>query len=290
MIHKMTEKNDPTGKGFQDRLLGVLYGTAGGRRLLKLLIRPGFSELGGRLLETRLSALAVKPFARAKGIDFSECRKKDFDSFNDFFQRKLLDGTRPIDTGEESFISPCDGKLLVYPITQERRFVVKNTEYTLGELLKKEELAKRFAGGTLWLLRLSVEDYHRYCYPVTGEKSRNKRILGVFHTVNPVANDQYPIYKENTREYCLIKTEKCGTVLMMEVGAMLVGKIENRQMGQASVIRGEEKGAFAFGGSTIILLTQKERVCPEEIYAKRTARGEETPVKLGSRIGTIKRD
>lgn len=290
MIDEKTEKKESPGEGFQDRLLAVLYETGAGRSLLKILVSPRVSKWGGRLLETKLSALAVRPFARANGIDVSQCRKKNFDSFNDFFQRELLDGARPIDAAEDSFISPCDGRLLVYPVTGDLRFVVKNTKYTVGELLKNEGLAKHFAGGFLWLLRLSVEDYHHYCYPVTGEKSRNKRIPGVFHTVNPVANDQYPIYKENTREYCLYKTENCGTVLMMEVGAMLVGKIENRQMGPAVVTRGEEKGAFAFGGSTIILLTQKGCVCPEDIYMERTARDEETPVKLGVRVGRIRKN
>ena len=43
-----------------------------------------------------------------------------------------------------------------------------------------------------------------------------------------MANDVYPIYKENTREYSLLKTKTFGTILMMEVGALMVGKIENR--------------------------------------------------------------
>ena len=49
------------------------------------------------------------------------------------------------------------------------------------------------------------------------------RIPGILHTVNPVANDAYPIYKENSREYSLLKTENFRTMLMMEVGALLCG-------------------------------------------------------------------
>ena len=94
-----------------------------------------------------------------------------------------------------------------------------------------------------------MDDYHRYSYPEDAVKSENIKIPGIFHTVNPIANDHYPIYKENTREYCLLKTEAFGTLLMMEVGALLVGKIDNRETGRASVKRGEEKGNFAFGGS-----------------------------------------
>jgi len=277
-------------KNLQDRFLAVLYGSFAGRALLKIMISPGFSRLGGRLLETRISALAAGPFAGKNGIDLSECRKKKFCSFNDFFQRELIPGARPLDSEKDSFISPCDARLSVYRITEEQRFTVKNTAYTLAELLKDETLARRYQGGTLWLLRLCVDDYHRYIYPLTGQKSANKTIPGVFHTVNPVANDRYPIYKENTREYCLLKTKDCGTVLMMEVGAMLVGKIENRQRGRAEVTRGQEKGAFAFGGSTIILLTRKGRVRPGDIYITNTAQGLETRVRLGEKIGTVTTD
>lgn len=280
-------ENKQTQNGLQDRLLAVLYGTVLGRLLLKVMISPAFSKLGGRLLESRLSALAIRPFVRANKIDLFDCKKKRFRSFNDFFQRELREGARPQDCRAESFISPCDARLQVYPVTREGRFCIKNTRYTVEELLKDGHLAERFAGGTLWILRLGVEDYHRYIYPVTGLKSQNRNIQGVFHTVNPIANESCPIYKENTREYCLLKTQDAGCVLMMEVGAMLVGRIENRQRGRAQAVRGEEKGAFAFGGSTIILITQKGRVCPDAVYTEHTKRGEETKVRQGSRIGRI---
>lgn len=293
-VPDITERTDGTGEedteiyavSFQDRLLGWMYGHTAGRLLLKPLVRPGFSKLGGRLLDTRLSALAVRPFVYAKHIDLSGCKKQKFRSYNDFFTRELLPEARPVDWTREAWISPCDGRLTVYPITAEGRFTVKHTEYTVGSLLQNEELAGRYTGGTLWLYRLCVDDYHRYIYPVDGVKSVNVRIPGIFHTVNPVANDRYPIYKENTRERCMIKTDQFGTVLMMEVGALLVGKIENRHPESGiCVSRGQEKGNFAFGGSTILVLTQKGRVVPDEIYVENSAAGVETKVKLGQRVG-----
>lgn len=272
---------------FQDRLLTWLYGHAAGRMLLKPLVSPWFSRAGGRLLDTRVSALAVKPFVRANQIDLSMCKKQKFSSYNDFFTRELLPEARPVSMDPKAWISPCDARLSVYPITENGRFLVKHTEYTLKSLLRNEALAKKYSGGILWLYRLCVDDYHRYIYPVDADKSENIHIPGIFHTVNPVANDRYPIYKENEREYCLLRTENFGTVLMMEVGALLVGKIENRH-GACRVSRGQEKGNFAFGGSTIIVLTQKDRVVPEEVFVKNTADGIETKVKMGEQVGTAR--
>ena len=70
----------------------------------------------------------------------------------------------------------------------------------------------------------------------------------------------------------------------MEVGALLVGKIENHRQ-EGLVRRGEEKGNFAFGGSTIILLTEKDRVRPDRDILMNTQRLYETLVHMGGKIG-----
>ena len=67
---------------------------------------------------------------------------------------------------------------------------------------------------------------------------------------------------------------------------MMVGRIVNNHRGEHSFSRGEEKGRFEFGGSTIILLTQKGRVVPDEEFLTNTAADEETFVKCGERIGS----
>ena len=161
---------------------------------------------------------------------------------------------------------------------------IKQTEYTIDELLRNPSLGKRYQGGYVWVLRLCVQDYHRYIYPDNAAESGRIRIPGILHTVNPVANDVYPIYKENSREYSLLKTENFRTVLMMEVGALLVGRIENRP-GKAFVKRGDEKGNFAFGGSTIVLITEKNAVKPDEDILNNSREGIETRVFMGEKIG-----
>lgn len=279
--------HDSHEKGLQGQILGALYGTMPGRILLRPLVSPFFSKLGGYLLGTRLSSFAVGPFVKANHIDLTGCEKQSFDSYNDFFTRKLRPDMRPVDLSPDAWVSPCDARLTVYPVTMQGQFSIKHTQYTVESLLKNKKLAERYLGGTLWLYRLCVDDYHRYIYPVDAEKSCNVTIPGIFHTVNPIANDHYPIYKENTREYCLLRTESAGTVLMMEVGAMLVGKIENHPSDRY-VKRGQEKGNFAFGGSTIVVMTQSDRVIPEKRFVENTKEGLETKVRLGEKVGRIR--
>jgi len=182
-------------------------------------------------------------------------------------------------------ISPCDGKVTVCPIRRDGLFLIKQTQYTVRSLLKDEKLAKRYEGGTAYIIRLTVDDYHRYCYVADGVKSAQRKIRGVFHTVNPVANDYAPIYKMNTREYCLVQTEELGTVLQMEVGALMVGRIKNHKKKVSVVHRGEEKGMFEFGGSTVVLLTEPGKVQTDEDLVRNSATGAETLVKMGEKIG-----
>ena len=271
----------------QERLVGWLYGHAAGRVFLRPLIHPWFSRLGGRILETRLSALAVKPYVRANHIDLTGCQKTRFTSFNDFFTRELAAQARPVDMEREAWISPCDSRLTVYPVGGRGSFTIKHTPYTVDSLLENRALARRYEGGLVWLYRLCVDDYHRYLYPENGRKSENVFIPGVFHTVHPIAGEAEPIYRKNTREYCVIQTEACGTIVMMEVGAMLVGRIENRETGEAAVRRGQEKGNFAFGGSTIVVLTQAGRVAPFETILQNSQNGIETRVRMGEAVGQI---
>lgn len=268
----------------QDRLLECLYGHAAGRVLLRMLVSPVVSGLGGRILDSRLSALFVPLFIRCHSVEMAEYEQKKYSSFNDFFKRKLAVGARPVNPVEDVFVSPCDGRLSVCRISDGCGFFVKDTKYTVESLLKNKKLAAKYAGGYAWIFRLCVDDCHRYIYVDDGMVSAGHKIPGVFHTVNPAANDVYPIYKENTREYCLLKSANFGTVLQMEVGALLVGKIENR-LGKKEVARGEEKGNFAFGGSTVVLLTQKGRVLPNGDILRHSRSGIETKVKLGEMVG-----
>ena len=134
------------------------------------------------------------------------------------------------------------------------------------------------------MFRLTVSDYHHYCYIDDGEKTKNYKIPGVYHTVAPLANEEYPVYTENTREFSILKSKNFGNVLMMEVGAMLVGKIVNHHQ-KLSVHRGMEKGYFEFGGSTVILAFPKDTIVLDDDITENTKDGFETLVKMGEVIG-----
>lgn len=268
----------------QNKVLTFLYQTTFGRILLAPLVKPWVSQMAGILLNHPVSRLWILPFVKKNQIDLSEYEDREYSSYNDFFTRKIKEGCRNIDYQPKHLIAPCDAKLSVYSINKDSQFYIKNTHYSMESLFRSEKLADMYEGGVLLLFRLTVDDYHRFCYVDHGMKIKNYKIPGVFHTVNPIANDVVPIYKENTREFTILKSENFGNLLIMEVGALLVGKIVNNHQ-KAKVTRGEEKGRFEFGGSTVIICLEKGRAIIDEDILTNSLYGVETVVKLGEKIG-----
>lgn len=268
----------------QSRAQKRLYRTRSGRMVLRALVRPGVSRMAGRVLSSRMSRRFVPRFAGKHGIDMTEAEKCEFRSFNDFFTRSLKSEARPIDPDPARLISPCDSLLAVFPIEKDSCFTIKDSCYTVSSLLQNEQLAAEFEGGVCAIFRLTVSDYHRYCYFDNGVKGENYFIQGKLHTVNPVSYERYPIYKTNSREYTVMETENFGKAVQMEVGALMVGRIVNHH-GSHRFVRGEEKGLFEFGGSTVVLLFQKDRVEFDEELYRYSAKGYERKVRMGEAVG-----
>ena len=134
------------------------------------------------------------------------------------------------------------------------------------------------------MFRLTVDDYHRYCYPDSGVKEENVHIQGIYHTVNPIAFRKHAVFRENTREYTVLHSDNFGDLVIMEVGATLVGRISNLH-GARRVSRGEEKGHFDFGGSTIVVLVKPNVLRVDQDILRNNAAGCETVIKYGERIG-----
>ena len=265
-------------------MLTCLYHTCIGRFVLKFLTWPPLSRLVGRFLDTRLSRRLIPGFIRRNHLSMDDFIVEDWPSFNAFFTRKIRPEARPMDFSSEALISPCDGLLRVYPVREGVVVPVKDVPYSLDALLRNRELAKAYEGGMCLVFRLTPSHYHRYVYPDEGYKSRNVFLPGILHTVQPIATEAVPVYRENCREYTLLHTEHFGTITFMEVGAMMVGRICNYQE-EGHFRKGEEKGRFEFGGSTIVLLVQKDKVKLRSDWKEPLMQEQEVPVHMGEWIG-----
>ena len=183
-----------------------------------------------------------------------------------------------------SFISPCDSKLSIYKIDDSSIYKIKDNYYKIDDLVDNQLDLSSFKDGYCLVFRLGVDDYHRYGYIDDGIKSENVFVKGEYHTVQPICLEHYNFFCRNAREYTVLSTNNFGKVLHVEIGALFVGRIKNKD-GVGMIRRGKEKGMFEFGGSTIVLLVNKEFVEFDQDILDNTKNGYETRVIYGQKIG-----
>lgn len=266
-----------------------LYKTVTGKLLTNLLLKRRFvSTAYGRVMKSKRSLKQIPQFIKHYDIDVNEIKRplNSFVSFNDFFVRELKPGARPIDMTAEHLISPADSRLLILDLSKAEQLPVKGYWYHLNDLVKDEKLANEFADGWCFIYRLAPSDYHRYGYIDDGKQDKVVKINGILHSVNRIALAETPaVMTKNYRELTVLHTENFGPVVHIEVGALFVGKVIQHQYGAYTFKRGEEKGLFEFGGSTVIQLFKKDAVKPDADIIEQSVKGIETLVKIGEKVG-----
>lgn len=266
--------------------LNFLYNTFLGRIILLFITRVSFSKIMTIFLNSRSSKLLINNFVNKYGINTEEFEEKKYKSFNDYFVRNKKEEYIKIENDSDVLISPCDCKMSVYNAS-DRNFKIKNVDYNLELLLKNNELALEYENSYVVICRLSPGDYHRYCYIDNGYHKENNKIKGILHTVRPIAVEKKKVFVTNSRSYTVLNTENFGKITQIEVGALMVGKIKNNYSNY-QFKKGEEKGFFEYGGSTIILLVKKDDVKIDNYLINNTKKGYETKINIGNRIGIKK--
>ncbi len=259
-----------------------LYSTKLGRIILKIITIPIFSKITGLILNTKVSRIYIKTFIKKNNINMTDYEKKDYLSFNDFFIRKVNNSKIKKVLNNKKLISPCNSKLIAYPIEDKLTINVKNSKYTIENLIKSK-VPSEYKEGLCLVFRLSVDDYHRYHAFDNYEVKETQKIKGKLHTVNPISYKNYQVFTENQREVSLLKTENFKEVYQIEVGALNVGKIHNNP--KKNYKKYDERGYFSFGGSTIILLFKKGVINLDKDILKYSKQGIEVKIEYGDVIG-----
>ena len=252
------------------------------------------STIYGKFMDSRFSRWLIPKFIRKYQIELTECEKKiyEFQNFNDFFYRKLVAHSRSIDSSSDTIISPADGKILVYHnISDHQTFNIKNNYFDIAKILEYNEIVKKYNNSSLAIIRLSPLDYHRFHFPLAGLPGTTQEITGKYYSVSPLALFYKPqIFNENHRTFCEIDNHLLGNFLFVEVGATFVGSIKQTYSPLHEVYKGEEKGYFKFGGSTIILIFPHKTIEFDDDLVKNTSLNLETYIRMGERIGKIKKN
>lgn len=265
----------------------LYYNPVGELSLYALAKRKIVSEIYGGMMDKPSSAEKISGFIEKYEIDMDIAEKTSFSSFNDFFTRKLKSNARPVNPDSSVMVSPADGKLLVFDNIANRDFFVKGNRFNVSNFLNNDSIAEKYLNGVLIIIRLAPPDYHRYHFPIDGTLSAPMKIKGDYYSVSPLALRKIVrIFSENRREYVVISSPTFGDVVMAEVGATMVGTIIQTYNGTEAQ-KGAEKGYFKFGGSTVILILEKNRIAVDEDLLENSAHNIETTIKMGERVGKI---
>jgi phosphatidylserine decarboxylase len=269
-------------------MLKWLYNTSTGKVALNVLFkRKMVSALGGWFMDSKISAGRVHEFVIQNKINLNEYQISDvkqFHTFNQFFYRKLKPDARPLG---ENIVSPADGKVLAFQSLKDvSSFFVKGTEFTVFDFLQDKKLATKYKEGSMLIVRLAPADYHRFHFPADGNISESKQINGYYYSVSPLAlKKSFEIFCQNLREYSILSTSNHGDIFISEVGATMVGGITQTYNSNSKIKKGDEKGYFSFGGSTLVLLFEKDKITFDQDLIQNTKNGFETAIKMGEQIG-----
>ncbi|GBB97118.1 hypothetical protein RclHR1_02920003 [Rhizophagus clarus] len=208
-------------------------------------------------------------------------------TFNEFFAREFLPGTRPIDGPNDPhvIVSAADSTFQgCWDIDDNSQVTLKGITWSINELLANSTYAGDFAGGKFMHAFLGTYDYHRQHAPVDGEILEAKIIPGlVYLEVNVTSancceepriastrktNDCTTIvdapnsagYQFRQSRGLFVFNSTIGLVAVLPIGMAQVSSVvisDNIKPG-VNVKKGDEISYFQFGGSDIVYVFQKD--------------------------------
>jgi phosphatidylserine decarboxylase len=282
-------------KVYGDWFIRFLYSSFAGQRIGGLFTNKIFSQIYGTFQDLPTSAAKVRPFIDKFHIPMDEYEpgskpavdpRDSYKSFNQFFIRRFKPLRRPFVSESNRMPAFAEARYVGFEAIEEKRLYPVKGQYLLAkDLVGNAQIAKIFEGGPLVIARLCPVDYHRYHYPDNGKVLDHFRVAGAYDSVNPLAlKYKNQIFIKNERYTSILQTENFGRLAYIEVGAICVGKIVQSHPWSKPFTRGEEKGYFLFGGSTVILLGEKGAWKPSQDIMSNTLNGIETYLQLGQEV------
>ena len=253
-----------------------------------LFNRSWYCHLYGKWVDRAASQKDVQTFVDTFHINTAEIEKPihQYPNLNAFFARKLKPNARPFVQDPSIFCSPADGKVFVYPQLDERTLLpIKESHVDITALLASESDARAFHGGAACIVRLAPYDYHRFHFPTNGQASPSQDIDGRYYLVNQLALSIKPdLFVHNKRSVTYIETEPFGKFAYIDVAGFAVGRIVQTYT-PGPIKRGQEKGYFQFGGSTLVLLFEPDKIIFDQDLITHTQNNIEVQVQTGTQIG-----
>merc|ERR1719201_8120 len=248
--------------------------------------------------------ISIDPWVWEKQNPFDSSDKvtTKYKDADDFFARKYRDGAEESpkavlakSAGAKVVHSLATCKIVAFnSVSESQKFWIKNRAFKLSETGLPDW--KRFDGRPMAIFRLAPYDYHRYHAPVSGRITYMQRSANYnstwSHSVKPLVLSNvcgFNIFNENRRVVMLIDVlGRPGVVVaIMFVGAVQVDSIKfNPEIRTGHNLKaGDDLGSFHFGGSTVVLFTNSDKLSFAEDILENSKKKKEFQVLTGEDIG-----
>jgi phosphatidylserine decarboxylase precursor len=226
----------------------------------------------GQFLDTPASAAAIPSFTARPNfhVDDYFVGPSGWLTFNQFFAREVKPGKRPIAApfDDKVIVSPADSVFLgTWDITADSKVTAKGVTWPIAKLLDGSPYQDAFKNGIYTHSFLSLDDYHRYHVPVTGEIKEVRRIEGrVYLNVIRKSDGSLDVIDGETFQYdqerglIVMDSPEVGLVAVLPIGMGTVSSVNLTPEVGARLRKGDEFGFFMFGGSDMVMLFQSKRV------------------------------
>jgi phosphatidylserine decarboxylase len=242
-------------------------------------------SLYGKYKSSPKSVGQIEEFVKEFNIDTSEFLPLEtYKSFNEFFARSFLDGKRKWSKDKKVLSAFCEGRYLL--ADSKNPVHLKGSNISPIDLLG-QKYGEEFKDSTALICRLAPVDYHWFHFPDDGDLNESYGFNGPLNSVTPISlRARANVLNSNKRVVNILNCENLGEVAYVEIGAFCVGTIKQTYT-TSQFYKGQEKGHFLFGGSTVVLLIKDKNIEFNKELLRYSKEGIETYFKLGTDIGRI---
>ncbi len=249
-----------------------------------------------------LTHYLIKLYIKMFKINISECEEENIEKYNtfcDFFTRKLKKGIHVVDKNNKSVVSSCDGRILQFGKIEDKSILqVKGIKTSIQSLLcNDKELSSIYSKGSFLTIYLSPKDYHRVHSPANGKLMKTLHVPGrLFSVADHAVECIKDLYAKNERLVCHFKDDSINFSVIF-VGAINVSSIETQWKGEVSppmpkklistkygnknivINKGDEVGMFKSGSTVVLLFTENVKLS-DKIKVNQA-------IRVGQKIGMI---
>ena len=249
-----------------------------------------------------LTHYLIKLYIKMFKININECEEENIEKYNtfcDFFTRKLKKGIHVVDKNNKSVVSSCDGRILQFGKIEDKSILqVKGIKTSIQSLLcNDKELSSIYSKGSFLTIYLSPKDYHRVHSPANGKLMKTLHVPGrLFSVADHAVECIKDLYAKNERLVCHFKDDSINFSVIF-VGAINVSSIETQWKGEVSppmpkklistkygnknivINKGDEVGMFKSGSTVVLLFTENVKLS-DKIKVNQE-------IRVGQKIGMI---